>query len=309
MNVIELGDVHKSFGDHKAVSGVSLSVAHGSIHGLIGRNGAGKTTTIRMIMGIYAPDAGSLRFNGSEIDPGFRDRVGYLPEERGLYPKMAVGDALAFFARIKLADPRTAADRIRTMLERFGLAGREADRIDTLSKGNQQKVQFIAAVAHDPDLVILDEPFSGLDPVNTALMTRMIEELRDEGKAILFSTHIMEFAERLCDHITLIDQGRVLLTGSPAAIKQAHTNNEVAIVTADDTAFVNELPGVLSSEQNGATLRVTLDAASDPQTLLRHLVERGVSLARFDATPASLHDIFVARTGRGDEAPTAGSQS
>lgn len=301
MNTIELRDVHKSFGSLHAVKGVSLSLRQGSVFGLIGRNGAGKTTTIRMIMSIYEPDGGEILCNGEPVNRTFRDKVGYLPEERGLYAKMKVLDALMFFAEIKCAPLAKAKQRALEYLKRLGLAERATHKIETLSKGNQQKVQFIAAIIHDPDIVILDEPFSGLDPVNTSLIINMIEELKAQGKAILFSTHIMDFAERLCDHIALIDQGKVLLEGSLTDIKRQHGSNQVAIESPDDLAFLFSLTGITSASQDDDTVTVSLTDSSQVQPLLAELVRRHISVTRFDASPRKLHDIFVSLVGHGDE--------
>ena len=284
-----------------AVNDVSLAIPRGSIFGLIGRNGAGKTTTIRTIMDIYKPDSGEILYNGAKVDRRFRDHVGYLPEERGLYPKMKVLDALMFFAEIKGMVTADAKQTALRSLARFGLADRANDKIETLSKGNQQKVQFIAAIIHDPDVVILDEPFSGLDPVNTSLMIDMIEELRDQNKAILFSTHIMEFAERMCDHIALIDQGAVILDGSLGEIKQRHGTSHVSVVSDDDLGFLTGLPFVTSTQPNGNALSVDLTDSRKTRELLSALVAHNVDVTRFDATPVTLHEIFVSLVGHGDE--------
>jgi ABC-2 type transport system ATP-binding protein len=301
MNTIELKNVQKSFGAVRAVNDVSLSIQQGSVFGLIGRNGAGKTTTIRMIMNIYQPDKGEILYHGEPVDATFRDHVGYLPEERGLYGKMKIIDALMFFAEIKSAPMATVKESALAYLKRFGLADRSQHKIETLSKGNQQKVQFIAAILHDPDIVILDEPFSGLDPVNTTLMINMIQELKQRNKAILFSTHIMDFAERLCDQIALIDQGNVILEGSIADVKTLHGSNQVAIVSTDDLTFVDALPYVTTTERMGKTLNVKLQNSPDIQALLAELVRRNVEVTKFDASPITLHEIFVSLAGHGDD--------
>ena len=305
MNTLELKHVRKSFGSMLAVDDVSLGIAPGSIFGLIGRNGAGKTTTIRMIMNIYQPDQGEILHQDHPVDRSFRDRVGYLPEERGLYGKMRIIDALMFFADIKCADMGSARDRADRYLNRFGLADRAHDKIETLSKGNQQKVQFIAAIIHDPELVILDEPFSGLDPVNTTLMINMIEELKLQNKAILFSTHIMDFAEKLCDYIALIDGGKVILEGAIADIKRRHMTGNVSIVSADDLSFAEGLPYVQSFEADGGMANIRLHQADQVQTLLAELVRRNVAVTKFDASPITLHDIFVGLVGHGDDLPVS----
>ncbi len=305
MNTIELKQVGKSFGSLRAVDDVSLRIEPGSIFGLIGRNGAGKTTTIRMIMNIYQPDHGEILYRNEVVDGSFRDRVGYLPEERGLYGKMKVIDALMFFADIKCADMARARDRADRYLNRFGLADRAHDKIETLSKGNQQKVQFMAAIIHDPELVILDEPFSGLDPVNTSLMINMIEELKLQKKAILFSTHIMDFAEKLCDYIALIDGGKVILEGDLGDIKRRHMTGNVSIVSADDLSFAVDLPYVKSVERQGDTSNIRLAETGHVQSLLAEIVNRNIVVTKFDASPVTLHDIFVGLVGHGDDLPVA----
>lgn len=301
MNAIELKNVQKSFGPVRAVNDVSLAIQQGFVFGLIGRNGAGKTTTIRMIMDIYQPDKGEILYHGKPVDRTFRDHVGYLPEERGLYGKMKIIDALMFFAEIKSAPMAAAKANAMSYLKRFGLADRCQHKIETLSKGNQQKVQFIAAILHDPDVVILDEPFSGLDPVNTTLMINMIQELKQRNKAILFSTHVMDFAERLCDQIALIDRGKVILEGSIADAKAQHGSNQVVIVSTDDLAFVDTLPYVTTTEHTGQTLSAKLQGSSDVEALLAELVRRNVRVTRFDASPITLHEIFVRLAGHGDD--------
>jgi ABC-2 type transport system ATP-binding protein len=306
MNTMELKHLHKSFGKVKAVDDVSLVIPSGEIFGLIGRNGAGKTTTIRMIMDIFKPDSGEIVFQGEPHNASFRDRVGYLPEERGLYGKMGVLDTLLFFAEIKSMREDVARPKAMHYLNRFGLAERINDKVETLSKGNQQKVQFIAAILHDPQLIILDEPFSGLDPVNTTLMINMINELREQGLAILFSTHIMDFAEKLCDHIALIDNGQIILEGSVSEIKQQHDQSAVNVVSDGDLTFLAELPYVTATEADGEAYSISVDNRDSVQRLLGDLVSRGVTVKKFDAMPVTLHDIFVIHAGHGEETPGEG---
>src|SRR5690606_6264424 len=208
MHTLEVRNLCKSFGKLKAVDDVSFSVRPGEVFGLIGRNGAGKTTTIRMMMNVFGPDSGEIRYAGKRVGEDFRRIVSYLPEERGLYKKMKVIDLLHFFLEIRGLTPQSVQGRMDDYLGRFSLDDRRQARIEDLSKGNQQKVQFIAAVLSDPEVLVLDEPFSGLDPVNTALLKDMVLELKQAGKVIIFSTHLMDVAERMCDSIALIHKGQ-----------------------------------------------------------------------------------------------------
>ncbi len=302
MDTIVAKGLCKSFGGKRAVDNVSLAIAPGTVFGLLGRNGAGKTTTIRMMMSIYPCDKGEVTFQGHEAGLSFRDSVGYLPEERGLYGKMQVLETILFFAEIKGMPLERARSRAMDYLARFGLTDRIADKVETLSKGNQQKIQFIIAVIHDPVLVILDEPFSGLDPVNTSLLIEMMQDLKDHGKAIIFSTHIMDFAERLCDRIALLDEGRVVLEGPLADIKEEYGQCQVSLMADSDLSFVSDLPYVASAEAQPQSMAVTVDTDDDIQRLLGELVRRDIVVRKFDATDVTLHDIFVDVTGHQDEA-------
>lgn len=211
MYSLEVKNLTKTFGKIRAVDHASFEVPEGSIFGLIGRNGAGKTTTIRMMMGIYLPDEGDVFLKGAKVGQDFKNRVGYLPEERGLYKKMKVIDTLLYFSEVKGKNGKEIIKRADEYLKRFELYDRRNSKIEDLSKGNQQKIQFISTILHDPDFIILDEPFSGLDPVNTNLLKDIILEMKQKGKVIIFSTHLMDFAERMCDHIQLMDLDGKLL--------------------------------------------------------------------------------------------------
>src|SRR5664279_1695648 len=227
MFVLEVKELTKSFGTIKAVDHVSFTVPEGSVFGLIGRNGAGKTTTTRMMMNIYLPDSGEVILRGTKIGQEFKDKAGYLPEERGLYKKMKVWDTLLYFAELKGKTGREIERKANYYLSKFDLIERKSSKLEDLSKGNQQKIQFITTILHDPEFLILDEPFSGLDPVNTDLLKDIILELKSRGKVIILSTHLMDFAERLCDHIALIDTGKIMLHGSLDEIKNKFARNNV----------------------------------------------------------------------------------
>src|SRR5436305_97222 len=243
-SILELYDIKKSYGSFVAVSGVSMAVPPGSIFGLLGPNGAGKTTTIRMIMDIIAPDAGEIRFFGHPRGAKDLARIGYLPEERGLYRKMTVLDQLLFLAEIRGLKSRDALPEIERWLERFELASWGKKKVEELSKGMQQKVQLIGTVLHRPEILILDEPFSGLDPLNQEMFREFLVESRRQGKSVLFSTHGMELAEKMCDHICLISHGRAVLTGELAAIKRRLSGNSYRLVADGDLAKLGQVPGV-----------------------------------------------------------------
>jgi len=267
--VLEVREVSKTFGSVRAVDGVTFSVRRGSMTGLLGRNGAGKTTSLRMINGVFLPDSGSISLFGS-VNGGdaTRDRIGYLPEERGLYKKMKVLEHLLFLAEVK--QPVTAAVRTRAQrwLERLELADKRDAKVEELSKGNQQKVQLIGSLLHDPELVILDEPMSGLDPVNVVLVRRILQELKGEGRTILLSTHMMAEAEKMADEIVLIHQGRVVLSGELSRVRASFGKNTVHMAFEGDGAFLEGLAGVtwVAIQPNRAELK--LGRGPYPQAIL-----------------------------------------
>lgn len=301
MNALEVKNLSKSFNSVKAVDDVSFGVPEGSIFGLIGRNGAGKTTTIRMMMNIYLPDAGEVFLRGDKVTPAFKDKVGYLPEERGLYKKMKVLDTLLYFAELKGKSGKIVENKAMEYLEKFELADRKLSKIEDLSKGNQQKVQFIATILHDPEFIILDEPFSGLDPINTNLLKEIILDLKRQGRVIIFSTHLMDFAERLCDHITMIDQGRVLLSGSMKELKSKYGQRNISLSFSGDISFLKNHPIVENIEDFGSTLGIKIKDPSQTQQLLKLLVDNNVQVNKFDANEISLHEIFIHVAGKENE--------
>jgi ABC-2 type transport system ATP-binding protein len=297
-----LDRVTKRFAGHTAVDALSLSVPTGAVYGLLGPNGAGKTTTIRMIMDILQPDAGEVRLFGQPS--GGREhaeRIGYLPEERGLYRKMRVLDVLAFLAEVKGMDRRLARDRAGGWLERLGLAQWATRRIDELSKGMQQKVQFISTVLHDPELVVLDEPFSGLDPVNTQAMKDIVLDLHRRGRTILFSTHIMEQAEKLCDRLCIIARGRKLVDGALGDIKRTRGGHHLVVGFDGDTGGAAQVfadKRLVSKVDNyGQYAELELAAGADAQRILSALVSSGARLSRFELQEPSLHKIFIDLVG------------
>ena len=293
---IRLEGVRKQFGDHKAVDGLSFEVEQGSIFGLLGRNGAGKSTTIRMIMDIIRPDSGSITLFGKPIDEETKDRIGYLPEERGLYPKMKVLDLLQFQGSIKGLELKQARSRASDWLDRLDLADWKTKKVEDLSKGMQQKVQFVAALMHEPDLLILDEPFSGMDPVNQELFKQLIAEINKSGTTIIFSTHVMASAEWLCRDITLIDHGNTVLLGNLDEIKQRFGGRTLRLRLEGDMAFVNDLPGVERTEVEEPFVLAHLVEQADPQQILHGLIQRG-PVRHFEIVRPTLHNIFIQEVG------------
>jgi ABC-2 type transport system ATP-binding protein len=297
MNALEVQGLNKTFGSLKAVSNVSFNIPEGSVFGLIGRNGAGKTTTIRMLMNIYSPDSGSILLRGKKIDQDFNAKVGYLPEERGLYKKMKVIDTLMFFAELKGHAGKDTRKTALEYLDRFQLLDRKDAKVEDLSKGNQQKIQFIATVLHDPDFLILDEPFSGLDPINTTILKDIILDLKKQGKVIIFSTHLMDFAEMMCDHIAIINQGELIEQGSLTEIKSKYSKNNVQLVYDGDISFLKDNTSIESIEDFGNSTGIRVKSEEDIQPLLKSLVENNIVVKRFDANDISLHEVFVHLAG------------
>lgn len=300
MATVEVSHVRKYFGDVKAVQDVSFEVYPGEIFGLLGPNGAGKTTTIRMILDIFHPDGGEVSVFGGKLDEAKKNRIGYMPEERGLYKDLKLEPTLVFLATLKGIDEATARVRAAEWLRRFALYDYRQKKVQNLSKGMQQKAQIIATLLHDPALLIIDEPFSGLDPVNTRLVKDIIEELRQQGKTIIMSTHQMHQVEALCNRIVLINQGRDVLYGEVDAIKRDFAGNALTIEGQGD---FTGLPGVLEARRHNGTWNLTLDVGVSAQNVLREIVRRdGVKLERFEIAEPSLEDIFVTVVQRaGDE--------
>ena len=298
MNVLEVKNLTKRFGGITAVDNASFSVSEGSVFGLIGRNGAGKTTTIRMMLNIYFPDEGEVFFRGAKIEQNFKDSVGYLPEERGLYKKMKVIDMLLFLAELKGKKGSEVNRSALQYLERFDLADRKNSKIEDLSKGNQQKVQFISTVLHDPDFLIFDEPFSGLDPINTNLLKEIILEMKNKGKVVIFSTHLMEFAEKMCDSIAMIDKGKIILNGKLANIKEKYASKNVSLNYSGNLLFLNNHPLVERIEDFGNTTGIRLKNENTDQELLKILMANNISIKKFNVDEISLHEIFVMLAGK-----------
>ncbi len=296
MPVIEVNNISKSFGETQAVQNVDFEVRKGRIFGLLGPNGAGKTTAIRMINHIIIPDSGSITINGVDVSPQTQKMIGYMPEERGLYKKMKVGEQLIYLARLKGLSLEEAKKVTRHWLDRFDASDWYDKKVGELSKGMSQKVQFIATIAHDPDIYIFDEPFSGLDPINSEMLKEIVIELREHGKTVLFSTHRMEQVEQMCDDICLFNKGKAVLKGNLRQIKQSFGKNTINIEFEGDHSFLDELQNVRINNRstNFAEIRV-LDGQN-----MQHILQKAIEHAeiyRFERIEPSLTEIFISTVG------------
>ena len=299
MNAAVLNDVCKSFGQTRAVTDLNVTIPAGSIYGFLGPNGAGKTTTIRMMMNIIRPDSGRISlFEDGDVERA-KNKIGYMPEERGLYRKMTVRKVLAYFGAIKGVPKGELARRVPRWLGLMDLAKWADKKVEELSRGMHQKLQFAVTAINDPQMLILDEPFSGLDPLNTDLLKDIILEMRNDGKTVIFSTHVMHEAEKLCDSILLINKGKVILDDKLTRIRSRQRSNAVCLEAEGDTSFVAELPAVAKVKAEGNRLEITLAPNADTQQLLRSLVER-VRVQVFEVKVPSLHEIFVSLVGQSD---------
>ncbi len=291
-NAIELTDIVKRYGDFLAVDHLDLAVPAGRIVGFLGPNGAGKTTTIRMLMSIIYPDSGRISVLGHPRAIDVKDRIGYLPEERGLYRKMTVDATLRYFGRLKGMGGGELSARIGECLERVGLADWRTKRVEALSKGMSQKLQFIVTILHRPELVILDEPFSGLDPINMEMLKDLVMDLRKEGATVIFSTHQMEQAQRLCDRLVLINRGRKLIEGTLDEIRARFSSRTVVIEGEGDFAPLEQVQGVIDAEITDGGARIEVPHETDPDRILRRALELG-RISRFEVQRLDLHEIFV----------------
>lgn len=301
---LELISVNKYFGTHHVIEDLNLKIPAGSVFGFLGPNGAGKTTTMRMILDIIKPDSGSVLWQGEPVSLDRSHFFGYLPEERGLYPKMNVGEQMTFFARLKGLSSRQAEEEIKYWAERFQLGDLVKKKANELSKGNQQKVQFIVAILNRPALLILDEPFSGLDPVNVELLKGAFKDLAREGKTILFSSHRMEHVEELCDSMCLIRQGRLIAGGSVDQVKRSTGRKIIHLAVAGPLDFLREFRIEISPESIGtsrgpddmAKIRFDLPQGVDPQDILRAALASG-DVHRFEIADPSLNEVFISLVG------------
>lgn len=295
-NLIEIRNVSKTYGNYKALDNISINVPRQSIYGLLGPNGAGKTTLIRMLNQITAPDEGSIIFNGETLNRSHITQIGYLPEERGLYKSMKVGEQAIYLAQLKGVSQKDAEKRLKSWFNKFGILNWWDRKVEELSKGMQQKIQFIVTVIHNPQLLIFDEPFSGFDPINVNLLKKEILELRDKGATIIFSTHNMASVEELCDNIMLINKGKKILEGSVYQIRQDYKDNKFEVVLRNSETF--DLPENFSlisenTDSNGeTTLVINADKEINPNILINHLSEKGTIISYRELLP-SMNDIFI----------------
>lgn len=296
MNVIKAINISKSFGNAVVVKDVSFQVESGKIFGLLGPNGAGKTTILRMINDIISPDSGTIIINGTETGKQARERIGYLPEERGLYKKMKVGEQLEYLARLKGLGARDARSRIAYWMDRFNATEWMGKQVGELSKGMSQKIQFISTIVHDPEICIFDEPFSGLDPINSELLKEVILELKDMGRAILFSTHRMEQVEQMCDDICLLNNGRAVLAGNLREIKKTFGKNTILIEFLGSKNFLDQLENIRINNRSSNFAEIRLLNGQSPQQILKRAMET-VDVHKFEIVEPSLVDIFISTVG------------
>jgi len=298
MPTVEVSHIVKSYADKIVVDDLSFSVPQNEIFGLIGPNGAGKTTTIRMMMDIIKPDSGDITILGEKLTEASKNRLGYLPEERGLYRKLTVMDSIIYLASLKGMDSRSAREKADKLLNQTGMLPHGRKKIDELSKGMGQIIQFIVTIIHDPELIILDEPFLGLDPVNTELLKKLIIDLRNQGKAVVLSTHQMNQVEELCDRILMIDNGRTVLYGDPAEIKSKYRRNSVIL---DFEGELGQVLGVTEKHAHKGYVELVLDGNTTPKQVLERLVSTGIIINRFEVATPSLNEIFLEVAGKNYE--------
>jgi len=295
MLAVEVSHVAKSFVDKVAVDDLSFSVAQGEMFGLIGPNGAGKTTTIRMMMDILKPDSGEVTILGEKLNESTKNKLGYLPEERGLYKKLKVMDSIVYLASLKGVDRHSATEKANELLNQTGMSASKNQKIEELSRGMGQIIQFVVTIIHDPQLLVMDEPFAGLDPVNTELLKEMLADLRKQGKAIILSTHQMNQVEELCDRILMINNGQNVLYGDLGEIKAKYRGNALLL---DVEGELGEIPGVTGKRVHKGYTELILDGKTIPQQVLTHLINRGMIINRFEVATPSLNEIFLKEVGK-----------
>jgi len=298
LQTVEVSHIIKSFADKVVVNDLSFSVSQGEILGLIGPNGAGKTTTIRMMMDIIKPDSGDVTILGEKLSEATKNKLGYLPEERGLYRKLGVLDSIIYLASLKGVDARSAEERADELLNQTGMLPHKRKKIEELSRGMGQIIQFIVSIIHDPELVVLDEPFAGLDPVNAELLRGMLFNLRSQGKALILSTHQMNEIEELCDRILMINHGRSVLYGNLTKIKSKYRSNSVLLESVGE---LGEVPGVTEKRTHKGYVELVLDGNTTPQQVLERLVTAGITVNRFEIATPPLNEIFLKVVGEAHE--------
>jgi ABC-2 type transport system ATP-binding protein len=295
MLAVEAHHIVKSFASKVVVDDLSFSVQQGEVFGLIGPNGAGKTTTIRMMMDIIKPDIGEVVVLGEKLSEATKNKLGYLPEERGLYKKLSVLESIVYLASLKGMDRHTAEEEAHALLDRTGMVASKRKKVEELSRGMGQMIQFIITIIHDPLLVVLDEPFSGLDPVNTELLKGMLVDLRTQGKAVILSTHQMNQVEELCDRILMVNNGQAVLYGDLSEIKSRYRGNSILVNVEGE---LGNIPGVTDTRMNHDHTVLTLESGTTPQRVLAYMVQRGMVIHRFEVATPSLHEIFLKEVGK-----------
>ncbi len=300
MSVLKVENISKKYGNFVAVKNLSFSISEGMIYGLLGPNGAGKTTTIRMIMNIIMPDQGTIEILNHKMDEQTKEKVGYLPEERGLYPKMKVEELLVFIAEIKGLKRGEAKEKIYMWLDRFSLSDWKTKKVEELSKGMQQKLQFIATIIHQPELIILDEPFAGLDPVNTKLLKDIMLEMKHEGRSIIFSTHRMEQVEMICDNICLINKAESVIEGELDFIKKQYGKNSIILDYDGNGSYIRSLPEIETIDDYGKSMEIKLKEKKGPQDLLKKIAGR-IDINKFEIKEPTLNAIFIEKVEEKDE--------
>ena len=292
---VEVNHIVKSYADKAVVNDLSFSVTQGEIFGLIGPNGAGKTTTIRMMMDIIKPDSGDVTILGKKLSEASKNKLGYMPEERGLYKKLKVIDSIIYLASLKGVDRHSAEEKANELLSQTGMLPHQGKKIEELSQGMGQIIQFLVTIVHNPELVILDEPFSGLDPVNTELLKSMFADLRNQGKAVILSTHRMNEVEELCDRILMINNGGSVLYGNLTEIKSRYRKHSVLL---DFAGELGEVPGVTEKRTHKGCVELVLDGNTTPQQILERLVSTGIVINRFEIATPPLNEIFLKVVGK-----------
>jgi ABC-2 type transport system ATP-binding protein len=298
MNSVEVGNITKTYGSRAVVDNVSFSVGPGEIFGLIGPNGAGKTTTIRMMMDIIKPDSGNIKILGEVLSDETKNKIGYLPEERGMYKKLSVIESIVYFGQLKGLSKQTSLEKAEVLLKQVDMLPHKNKKIEELSRGMGQIIQVIITILHDPSLIILDEPTASLDPVNAQLLKDMILDLRSRGKTVIMSTHRMNEIEEMCDRILMINKGKVVLYGGLMEIKNRYRENSVLVGTAAD---LGELKGIASQHNHGRAVELVLTPETTPQMILQSIVQKGIAVNRFEIALPSLNEIFIRVAGGNHE--------
>lgn len=294
---LSINNISKHFGDNIAVNDLNINIPEGEIFGLLGGNGAGKTTTFRMILGLLTPTSGTVTYQGKKINYSVTDNIGYLPEERGLHPKLKVREQIQYLGKLKGLSSKQVDEQLDYWLEKFEVPENKDKKIEKLSKGNQQKIQVIAAIIHNPSLIILDEPFSGLDPINVEILKRSVIELKNNGATIIFSTHRMEHVEELCEELCILDRGKQIVSGNIDQIKKDFGQKEIIIEGEHDISFIKDMPGVLEMKQvrNKSVIKIAEEKYAED--IYNRISDIGY-FKRFQVNEPSLNDIFIAKVGR-----------